>query len=159
MTPRDWYEGRIRTWSARRAAGTARGVSISRWRLLTFLGGAGIVFFGLRLGSTVLMTAGAAAFVTFGWLVVRHARVLDEVARADAAVALNAEGVARLARDWSALPEIPRPADLDWHTHPYARDLDLYGHASLTKWLGSPATLDGTRRLAGWLLAPESPLL
>ena len=67
---------------------------------------------------------------------------------------LSAEGVARLARDWSALPEVPRPADLDWQTHPYARDLDLYGHASLTKWIGAPATPDGTRRLAGWLLAP-----
>jgi hypothetical protein len=156
VTPRDWYERRIKTWSARRAAGTARAVSISRWRLLTFLGGAAIVVFGLRVGSTALMTAGAAGFVAFGWLVVRHARVLDEVARADAAVALNAEGVARLARDWSALPEVQRPPDLDWHTHPYARDLDLYGHASLTKWLGSPATPDGTRRLAEWLLAPSN---
>jgi MutS-like protein len=156
VTPSDWYEGRIKMWSARRAAGTARAVSLSRWRLLTFLGGAAIVVFGLRVGSTALMIAGAAGFVAFGWLVVRHARVFDGVARADAAAALNAEGAARLARDWSALPEVQRPADLDWHAHPYARDLDLYGHASLTKWLGSPATLDGTRRLADWLLAPSN---
>ena len=41
--------------------------------------------------------------------------------------------------------------------HPYARDLDLFGHGSLTKWLGRPATTEGARRLWQWLLVASEP--
>jgi hypothetical protein len=154
MTARDWYGGRIREWSARHETGLAKAASMSRWRLLTFLGGALVLVFGLKGGSGALMAVGAAGFIAFGWLVVRHARVLEGIARAEAALTLNRHAVARLDRDWDGLPEIPRPSTLDWDTHPYARDLDIYGHASLTKWLGAPATSYGTRRLTEWLLEP-----
>ena len=156
MTPSDWYRSRIAVWTVRRDAAAARGVMLSRLRLAAFLGGVVLLWWGIARHQPVAIAAGIAGFIAFAVLVVVHARVLDQVARAGAAVALNAEGVARVARDWSALPEVQRPADLDWHRHPYARDLDLYGHASLTKWLGSPATPDGTRRLAEWLLAPSN---
>jgi MutS domain V len=156
MTPAEWYGTRIAEWTGRRDAAAARGVTLSRLRLAAFLGGVALLWWGIAHHQPVVTAAGALCLIAFGVLVVVHARVLDEVARAGAAVALNAEGVARLARDWSALPEVQSPADLDWQTHPYARDLDLYGHASLTKWLGTPATPDGTRRLAEWLLAPSN---
>jgi hypothetical protein len=156
VTPRDYYRGRIKRWTAHRDAASARADAISRFRLVTFFAGGLALVGGLRDGSVWLAAAGGALLVLFAYLVVRHARVLDEVARAQTAIAIGAEGLARLARDWAALPEIAPPPALSLETHPYARDLDLYGHASLTKWLGPAATRDGGSRLAVWLLAPAT---
>jgi ABC-type multidrug transport system fused ATPase/permease subunit len=157
MTPADWYRGRIQEWTARRDAAAARGVVLSRLRLATFLGGAALIWWALAHHNAIVAVGGIAAFIAFGALVIVHARVLNDVDRAEAARDLGANGIARLARDWHALPEIPPPPDLDLETHPYARDLDLFGHASLAKWLGRTATQDGTARLWQWLLAGADP--
>jgi MutS domain V len=151
----DWYTARIAEWTGRRDALAARGVILSRFRLASFLGGVALLWWGIANSQPMGIAAGIAGFVAFAVLVVVHAKVLERVERAGAARRLGEQGLARLARDWSALPEVQPPADLDGYTHPYARDLDLYGHGSLTKWLGSPGTPDGARRLAGWLLAPS----
>jgi MutS-like protein len=154
MTPQDRYRAHATRWTARRAAASARATTISRLRLLSFFAGVILLVGGLRDGYASIAVTGAAAFAAFAYLVVRHARVLAEIDRADAGLAIGAEGLARLVRDWNALPEIAPPADLVMDRHPYARDLDLYGRASLTKWLGRTATRDGATRLASWLLAP-----
>ena len=155
MTPEAWYRARMAEWSARRDAADRRGTAVSRFRLLSFLGGSALAWWGVSGAGDLrraALLAAAAAFVGFIMLVVRHARIIDEVERADAAMALNEQGLARLARDWNALPEITAPSDVDFDTHPYARDLDLFGHASLTKWIGRPATTEGAQRLWHWLL-------
>jgi hypothetical protein len=154
MTPRDRYRAHIKRWAALRGTASARAATISRLRLLSFFSGAILLVAALREGSTPIAVIGAAAFVGFAYLVVRHAHVLADVDRADAALTVGAEGLARLARDWNALPEIVPPPELSPDRHPYARDLDLYGHASLANWLGRTATRDGAARLASWLLAP-----
>ena len=70
-------------------------------------------------------------------------------------IRISNQGLARLARDWTALPEVPAPPDLDMDAHPYARDLDVFGHASVAKWLGRPATTEGARRLVA--MAADAP--
>jgi hypothetical protein len=161
MGPAEWYRARVAHWTAARDRESRAATLYSRLRLLTF--GAAAVFFGWGwyrggdAGPAPLLYAGAACLVVFAGLVRRHARILDRVDRANAALALAAVGTARIARDWQALPDVPPPSSLDLDTHPYARDLDLFGHASLAKWLGRPATMDGARTLAGWLLAPADP--
>jgi hypothetical protein len=127
---------------------------MSRLRLASFFAGLILFILGVRASSIPISLTGVAAWAAFAYLVVRHARVLAEIDRADAALAIGREGLARLARDWSALPDITPPPGVTMDAHPYARDLDLYGHASLTKWLGRTATRDGATRLASWLLAP-----
>jgi hypothetical protein len=154
MTPSEWYGSRATLWTSRREACSNRALALSRWRLVTFFAGLVLVIVALRVRSPALATLGAAGFIGFGWCVVRHARILLEIDRADTALALAAAGHARLARNWKALAAVPAPPDLDLARHPYARDLDIYGHASLTRWLGSTATADGGRRLARWLLTP-----
>jgi hypothetical protein len=157
MTPAEWYRHRTTLWTSRRVASSARALTFSRLRLLTFFGGVVLLIAGVRAHSALLAILGGGAFVVFGWCVIRHARVLLEIDRADAALALARAGRARLARDWNALANVPPPADVDSERHSYARDLDIYGHASLTKWLGPSATADGGAKLSRWLLTPAAP--
>ena len=159
MTPAAWYEARAAHWTVTRDAANRRGTLLSRLRLASFLGGVALIWWGATQASpgAAAIAAGAAAIAAFGVLVIRHARVIEQVERAEAALELNAQGVARLSRAWDALPEVGAPPDVDLDTHPYARDLDLFGHASLAKWLGRPATGEGAQRLWGWLLMPASP--
>ena len=159
MTAADWYDARIAHWTAKRDAANARATTVSRLRLVSFLGGGALIWWGLAAAATrtPAIAIGAAAIVVFAMLVIRHARIIDEGERGDAAIDFNTRGLARLARDWNALPEVPPPPDMDFDAHPYARDLDLFGHASLTKWFGRPATSDGSHRFWTWLLAPAAP--
>jgi len=157
MSPSDWYRGRIAVWTDRRDAASARGVTLSRLRLVTFLGGVALLWWGIAHNQGIVYSAGVGSLIAFAGLVTMHARVLDEVERAEVARRIGAHGIARLARDWGALPDVPPPPELDVDGHPYARDLDVFGHASLTKWLGRPATTEGARRLCQWLLVPAAP--
>jgi hypothetical protein len=157
MTPADWYRARVAEWTGQRDRAAARGVILSRFRLASFLGGLALLWWGLAQHHTAATLAGIAGFIAFGVLVVVHAKVLERVERAELARTLGQHGLARLARDWSTLPDLPPPPDLDFDAHPYARDLDVFGHASLTKWLGRPSTIEGERRLWRWLLAPAGP--
>jgi MutS-like protein len=157
MTPAEWYHARITEWTGHRDAAAARGATLSRLRLASFLGGAAVLWWGLARHQPVATLAGIAGFIAFAVLVVVHARVLERVERAETGRRLGTHGLARLARDWKTLPEVPAPSELDLDAHPYARDLDVFGHASLAKWLGRPATIHGARRLWEWLLGGAEP--
>jgi hypothetical protein len=161
MTPVDWYRGRAEAWSTARDRDRRGATRYSRLRLATFA--AAVLFAGWgwhRAGDPAaapLFTAAAGFILVFAALVRQHARVLASIERAETGVRLSAIGQWRLARDWQALPDIAAPAWLDVDDHPYARDLDLFGHASLTKWLGRSATSAGERALWSWLLAAAPP--
>jgi hypothetical protein len=128
---------------------------ISRFRLATFLPAAACTLWVLSRGFTVLPTALAVLlFLAFGALVVRHARVEERVAWFDALLLVNRRAIARIGRDWEALPAADPPASLDLSRHPYAVDLDVLGRASLYQWLGPAATASGALELANWLLTP-----
>jgi MutS-like protein len=156
MNAREWYERRLRECARRRDLAAARSARLSYLRLATFLGGIALLVWGLRARSVATASTGVALLAAFAALVVRHARVEDERARHEAARAINARALARLARDWASLPDVAPPADADLDRHPYARDLDVLGRASLAQWLGPPATAAGAAMLARWLLAPAA---
>ena len=94
----------------------------------------------------------AIAFAAFLVLVRLHGRArarakwhsrLHDVARL---------GEARVVRDWSAFPvELP-PAVIP--VHPYANDLDVFGHASLFTLLDTVSSFPGRETLVRWLLDP-----
>jgi predicted ATPase len=153
---RAWYDGRIAHWTVQRDALSRSSTVLSRLRLATFLAGVALIWWGMAsaTGTTRLaaIAVGVAALIGYAAFVIRHARILNDLERAETALRLNAIGLARIGRDWNTLPEVPPPVELDMDAHPYARDLDLFGHGSLTKWLGRPATTEGGRRLWQWLL-------
>ena len=100
----------------------------------------------------------AAGFwlVAFFWVLPYHDRVIQRQRREGELRKINEEGLLRLARDWSALPlpSLPEPDDAE---RPIARDLNLFGRASLAQLLGTAHTPPGKNALADWLLHPASP--
>jgi ABC-type multidrug transport system fused ATPase/permease subunit len=89
-------------------------------------------------------------------LLVRRYRQLTALwERASALATVNRYGAARVQRDWAALPE-PPPIEVP-DGHPYARDLDIIGHASLQQLVDTTGTTMGRDRLADWLLDPIEP--
>jgi hypothetical protein len=128
---------------------------VSRVRLATFLLAAALLVWTLSRGVTPPpVIASAILFAIFGALVVWHARVEERMARHEALRLVNVRALARLARDWNALPSADLPRHLQNEQHPFALDLDLFGRASLFQWLGPAATTQGESTLAGWLLHP-----
>ena len=102
----------------------------------------------------LLILVSVALIVSFMVLVVRHARVRRQEIwyRELAQVALEARH--RRLRRWGEFeesgPELPPD-------HPYADDLDVFGHASLHVLLGTTCTRPGADMLTDWLLAPAPP--
>lgn len=127
--------------------------NLSNFRFLAFAAGiAALVWAELR------PEVGAVAFTLFGLsllsffaLIVVHSRVGARQRRAAELATINEQAAARLRRDWDALPPPPERAR---PRHPYAHDLDILGHASLARLLGTTGTGVGRGRLRGWLLRP-----
>jgi hypothetical protein len=107
-------------------------------------------------GLARLPLAGAgAALAAFVVLALLHDRCLRRLHRAEALRQIVDEGLARLDRDWDRLPlpsEPPRDRGL-----PLARDLDLYGRASLFQLLGTAHTPAAKALLRDWLEGAAPP--
>jgi uncharacterized membrane protein YgcG len=107
-------------------------------------------------GAVRLPLAGAgAALAAFVVLALLHDRCLRRLHRAEVLRHIVDEGLARLDRDWDRLPlpsEPPRDRGL-----PLARDLDLYGRASLFQLLGTAHTPAAKALLRDWLEGAAAP--
>jgi hypothetical protein len=103
-----------------------------------------------------LPLAGAgAALAVFAVLALVHDRCLRRLRRAEELRRIAGEGLARLDRNWERLPlpsEPPRDRSL-----PLARDLDLYGRASLFHLLGTAHTPAAKALLRDWLEGEAAP--
>ena len=83
-----------------------------------------------------------------------HTRVLRSLRQCRRAMAFYERGLARLENRWMGTGETGEHF-LD-PSHPYSRDLDLFGTGSLFELLCTARTRAGEAALAGWLLAPAS---
>jgi len=147
------YAGRAARAEADAAREAAASRLISRVRLLlAAIGATAAILWLLDRGVPWTLWVALAASALFAVLAARHAAVERRRERAVGRAALNHEGRARVERRWDALPAPWQPREpLD--DHPYAADLDLFGHASLAQLAGPVRTPTGRRALAGWLLA------
>ncbi len=92
--------------------------------------------------------------VGFAALAVLHGRLLADRVRVRRVIAWVDDGLARLDGRWPGRGVTSTehlPAD-----HPYADDLDLFGHGSVFDLIATPRTLAGEATLAQWLLTPGS---
>ncbi|HSL22090.1 MAG TPA: MutS family DNA mismatch repair protein [Vicinamibacterales bacterium] len=149
------YLDRERAFRASATRAERRSIALSRARLAVFVAGVVALATGLAADGAMrwpLLVAAALAALTFGVLVVIHNRVDDRLRRLRVLAALNRQQGARVRRDWNAVPDVDAPGAAE--THPFAQDLDVFGHASLIKLCGAAATPAGALALRGWLLAP-----
>jgi len=91
----------------------------------------------------------ASAFVV---LLVAHERLLERIAHRERSIRYFVRGVARLDGKWQGSGE-SGTRYLD-PAHVYARDLDIFGEASLFQYLSTARTRPGEDTLARWLLQP-----
>jgi len=94
------------------------------------------------------------ALLVFILLVVRHRRVRARERRLETLVEINRVALARLARDWKALP--PTPLIPPSPEHLYALDLDVCGGGSLFRLLTTTTVPPGQATLRRWLLEPAA---
>ncbi len=99
--------------------------------------------------------AGGLAFVGFIALAAYHEELEGRLKRNRILRQINEQALARLRRDWTALPDIP--VEVPSEHRAVASDLDLFGHASVFQFLCAAHTPSGIRVLRDWLLVPASP--
>ncbi len=85
-----------------------------------------------------------------------HERIVQRQRRNRELRQINEEGILRLARDWKhlPLPNLPEPGEKD---RAMARDVNLFGRASLAQLLGTLHSPPGKSVLVDWLLHPALP--
>lgn len=149
------YQARRDDAIRRRDRVAARARTISNLRLLAFTGAIGaLVWAELQPGyGPLAITLAALSGIAFFVLIGVHSRLKERERWETEMAAINDEGLARLRRDWDALPAIAAESP---PRHGYAHDLDVFGHGSLARYLGTAGTGLGRAVLHNWLLAPAS---
>lgn len=164
-SPAQHYAARAARFAAARDAVAARWGRVANWRLFALLAALACLGIGWWRGPAWLVWAGVALAAGFLGLVAHHNRLAAERRRLAALHDLSVEGLARLRRDWAAIPlrAAPEPPPAlaphagEPELAPFAADLDLLGHASLQHLLSAPATPSGLATLRAWLLSPAAP--
>ncbi len=138
----------------RRLAAVSLRLSIARG--VTFAAILGCLLLAVGGGPMALpLAAAGTAVAAFAALAAVHGRCLRRLHRVEELRRIAEEGLARLERDWDRLPlpaEPPRDRGL-----PLARDLDLYGRASLFHLLGTAHTPAAKALLRDWLEGAAPP--
>jgi hypothetical protein len=152
---REVYEERAERFGREWASLDAKWNQIGNLRLFVFLLSVVGLIWGLWAGIMALWVAGIALLAAFFVLVWWHNRVGRVRRRAEELRRINEEAALRSKRLWDQLPlrhnvEV-RPND------PYARDLNVFGHASLFQLADTAGTLVGERTLASWLASAAPP--
>ena len=148
--PRAEYERRLASWRERIAALDRVNFILSNIRLAIALAGAVLLWMAFVRWSIGPWWP-VATWAAFGMLALFHARRLQRFERAQAAERVYLRGLDRLSDRWAGRG---RDGVVFLDGHPYARDLDLFGHASLFELLNTTRTEAGELTLADWLRAP-----
>ena len=152
-TPRDEYERRLADRRSRIAALDQVNRRISNARLL-LAAVIAVLLWTAFVRATISPAWPIAAAVAFGILAVVHAKQLNRFERAQSAERVYLRGLDRLDDRWAGTG---RDGAAFTGDHPYARDLDLFGPASLFERLNTTRTEAGETTLAAWLAAPAAP--
>ena len=135
------------------------GIQAAEHRRERLLGFAKLVVAAATLGSAILLLRHTAQIefllapvIVFVALVVLQEKLIRSLRLRARSIQFYERGLARLGDRWAGSGE---SGDRFFDPlHPYARDLDLFGRASLFELLCTARTRAGEETLAAWLLAP-----
>jgi hypothetical protein len=150
--PRAEYERRLAHWRTRIAKLDRVNLHISHGRLLLGVSGA-ILLWMAFVQASISPAWPVGVWLAFGVLAVVHARQLQRYERARGAERVYLRGFDRLGGEWAGTG---RDGAMFLEGHSYARDLDLFGRASLFELLNTTRTEIGEATLADWLRAPAA---
>ena len=152
--PRTEYVRRLEAWKTTQALYESQHRRIGIGQLA--LGGVTLVLTGLALVAKVVSVLWVLApLFAIVILAVVHDRVLKRRERCSRTVAYYQRALARIDGSWMGTGETgERFLNA---SHPYSRDLDLFGAGSLYELLCMARTCVGQETLAAWLLAPATP--
>lgn len=153
LDARTQYESRLNAYRVQAARLKQRAGRLSNARLAVFLLAVVMAWFvwETRDISVIWM---ALPLVSFLVLMILHAGVIRSLDRAMRAVVFYQKGLGRLEGRWAGVGD--DGLRFLEESHPYARDLDLFGEGSVFELLCTTRTPWGARTLAGWLLSPAS---
>jgi hypothetical protein len=154
-TPREDYTRHLESRRASLAAAIRQHVMFGYWRVAALAVVLAVAYaaFARGLLSGWWLLAPAIAFV---WAGGRLDRAVNARARLGRAVAFYERALARLDGPWAGTGGETGDRFLD-DGHLYARDLDIFGPASLFELLSCARTQVGEDTLAAWLKAPADP--
>jgi MutS domain V len=162
--PRDAYLRREHEARAARDDAHRTSTRLGTLRLITFLAAAvALVLFDAWRGTPAHAALGAGVLLVFafGVEVAVHRRVRRRVRWHEQLRLLAHEGTLRLERRWEdldrVLPAAERTDEIAPQDHPFARDLDVTGIASLVRLMGPVTSERGRAVLRRWLLEPGTP--
>jgi hypothetical protein len=150
--PRTDYSGHLEARRASLTAAIGRHVTIGNLRVAAFAAilAAAIAAFGLELFSGWWLLVPAAGFF---WAGAPLERAVNARARLGRSVAFYERALARLDGHWTGTGGETGDRFID-DAHLYARDLDLFGPASVFELMSAARTRIGEDTLASWLKAP-----
>jgi len=151
--PRAEDERRLAAWRERIAALDRINFILSNIRLAIALAGAVLLWMAFVRWS-IAPAWPVVAWLAFGALALVHATRLQLFERGKSAERVYLRGLDRLNGRWAGRG---RDGASYLDGHPYARDLDLFGPASLFELLNTTRTEAGELTLADWLRAPATP--
>jgi hypothetical protein len=149
------YHARAEAFGTQATEFTRRFTRFANLRLVAFVAAAACLTWGISQAAPVAIGGGLVLGAGFVMLVRYHRLLGLRRDRASAFHRLNVEAQARLGRSWQDLP-LRHALQAD-RLHPYASDLDLFGHASLMHLLDTTRTAMGQATLADWLLHSAPP--
>ncbi|NIP56544.1 MAG: DNA mismatch repair protein MutS [Gemmatimonadetes bacterium] len=150
-----YRERRERFLEAAEAEGRAA-LRISRIRVAFFVAAVAALSAADLSGGPLagsLLAAGLLSLAALFVYVGRHRRVREREDRLRRIASLNRRALARLRREWDALPGVPAEPG-DEPSHPYAADLEVTGERSLLRLCSDVMTRPGWDTLSRWLLEP-----
>jgi len=151
------YQERIDNYSLRERRLTTQSHYLANAsRLLGWLLGCCVLLGFLGASSVAAwLLAGSVLLALFFGTGIAHRRVATERNRCRELHRLNRIGLARVQRDWGAIPLTE--AELSDEAEQLSYDLDLFGHGSLFHLICTAQTKRGVERLRDWFLQPAAP--
>jgi hypothetical protein len=155
------YPSRLQARMSEARACARRSVWLSGLRFVVFLLIVIAAVYAVILIGDGRVSEATAALVAlppaalFIYLIALHERTIRARQRADRGAAYYARGLERLEDNWAGKGKTG--VEFLNASHPYARDLDLFGRGSLFELISAARTRSGEKTLAAWLLDHAEP--